>query len=95
MFFKKKEDKEYAALKEETRQNIAPHIKHQVFEIEAHRQIAIKTDLWTDEEFKAMIGGYLEEAKEHFKDMDPKDILEDRITSIAHKVGAKVIEVRL
>ena len=95
MFFKKKEDKGYEALKEETRKNIAPHIKRQVFEIEAHRQMATKTDLWTDEEFKDMIEVFRTEAQEYFKDMDPKEILDERMHSFVEKLGAKVIEVRI
>ena len=99
MFFKSKwndkKEAEYIELRNETRQNVIPIIKDCVFEIEAHRQIATKTDLWTDREYKEMVQDMLDEAIKHFEDMDPREILDDLTERKLKKLGAKVIKVEI
>ena len=99
MFFKKDEkkklEKEWLKLREETRENVKPVIQDLVTELVGHMQISAKTDLWSKEEYEAMLKEMFDEAVKHFEDMDPREILDDLTERKLKKIGAKVIKVEI
>jgi len=99
MFFKKndkdKMEQQYLELREETRENVKPVIQDLVTELVGHMQISAKTDLWSKEEFEAMVGEMIKESADRYKSMDPSEILDDLTERKMKKLGAKVIEVRI
>ena len=99
MFFKKndreKTEKEYLELREETRKTVEPVIRDLVTELVGHMQISAKTDLWSKEEYEAMLKRLFDEADKRFKDMNPSEILDEMTKDKMKKLGAKVIEVRI
>ncbi len=99
MFFKKndkdKMEQQYLELREETRENVKPVIQDLVTELVGHMQISAKTDLWSKEEYEAMLKEMFDEADKRFKEMNPSEILDEMTKNKLKKIGAKVIEVRI
>ena len=96
MIFRKKKnkvEKAVDALEKEARRAVEATVQEMCYELEAQRQIAVKTDLFTDEEFTDMAEEYSFLASEYFEDMDAEEILNERIQNMATR--QKVIEVRL
>lgn len=99
MFFKKndkdKMEQQYLELREETRENVKPVIQDLVTELVGHMQISAKTDLWSKEEYEAMLKEMFDEADKRFKEMNPSEILDEMTKNKLKRIGAKVIEVRI
>ena len=96
MIFRKKKnkvEKAVDALEKEARRAVEAMVQEMCYELDAQRQIAVKTDLFTDEEFTHMAEEYSFLASEYFEDMDAEEILNERIQNMATR--QKVIEVRL
>ena len=95
MFFRKKNKIEKAvdALEKEARRAVEAMVQEMCYELEAQRQIAVKTDLFTDKEITNMAEEYSLMASEHYECMDAEEILNERIQNMATR--QKVIEVRL
>lgn len=95
MFFKKK--KSLNESMEEARQNMMSFLHDIYYEIEAQRQIAEKTGLFTNKEFAQYMEDTLNEASEFYDDMDPDEIMAERIgNKIKKMIGAddmKVVKV--
>ena len=97
MFFKKK--KEFDASKEEAKQNMRNFLHDMYYEIEAQRQIAVKTGLFTNDEFAEFMQDSLNEASIFYDDMKPEEILDEHIANKMDKIinsdNVKVIKVEL
>lgn len=96
MIFRKKKnkvEKAVDALEKEARRAVEAMVQEMCYELEAQRQIAVKTDLFTDEEFTDMAEEYSFLASEYFDDTDAEEILNERIQNMSTR--QKVIEVRL
>lgn len=97
MFFRKK--KEIEASKEEAREAMKNFLHDIFYEVEAQRQMATKSELFTNEEFVQFMEDTLNEASEVYDDMTPREILDERIKSKMDKVvnadNVKVIKVEL
>lgn len=92
MFFRKKKENE--DLKAEAREAMESFLHDIYYEIEAHRQIAEKTGLFTNEEFAQYMEDTLNEASEFYDDMDPDEIMAERIgNKIKRMIGADDMEV--
>lgn len=90
MFFRKK--KEIEAAKEEAREAMKDFLHDLFYEIEAHRQMAVKAGLCTNDEFAQYMEDTLNEASIVYDDMTPDEILDERIK---HKMKDMVIKVEL
>lgn len=99
MFFKKDEkkklEKEWLELREETRASAKPAIEDLMVELVGHMQISAKTDLWSKEEFEDMMKEMVCEADKLFREMSPGEILDEMTKRKMKKLNAKVIEVRI
>lgn len=96
MFFKKKAENKVT--KEEAKKSMTEFLKDLLYEVEAHRQVGIKSGLLEDnDEFFELMANILAEAQEYFRDMSPDEILEDRIENRIGKITDKemVIKVEL
>ena len=95
MFFRKK--KELDDLTVKAKEAVKDIVRNNCFEIEAQRQIAVKTDLFTNEEFAEFMEDALNEASIVYDDMDPDEIIAERIgNKIKTMLGAddmKVVKV--
>lgn len=101
MIFRKKNKIEKAvdASEKEARRAVESMVQEMCYEIEAHRQIAVKTGLFTNDEFAEFMEDSLNEASIFFDDMKPEEILDERIANKMDKMfnsdNVKVIKVEL
>lgn len=92
MFFRKKKENE--DLKAEARESMESFLHDIYYEIEAQRQIAEKTGLFTNKEFAQYMEDTLNEASEFYDDMNPDEIMAERIGNKIKKIiGADDMEV--
>ena len=91
MFFRRKKIEKD---KEEIRQAMSEFVRDLIYEIVAQNQMGVKAGFFTVDEFQEMTNDFVDEAETFYDDMDPDEIMAERIGNKIKKIiGADDMEV--